>query len=370
MVVYIISREEWGLMKMSKHHYAIELAKMGNVVYFINCPDRKNIMEKGDVQVVKTEYENLYEVKNRFFLPLDLKYKSFFLFKWLIFFHIRKISKKINNKPNLIWTFDAGADLPVDLFEAHPKIIYMPVDGPFMDDFELITGKSADLIVSVTSKIIRRYAEFNCKKLIVNHGVNSAFFSIEKKNLGQTVKRIGYSGSLVRSDLKFNFFKRLIKENIDIQFEFWGEYDIYNSTIHNLNDISLETKDFILFLMNAKNVILHGAVDQFELCEGLNKMDLLIIAYNISEDQNHHKVNEYLSTGKLIFSTYMSSFDGSDLLVMAENNCLEDDLLILFKSVLINYTLYMTESQIKKRIEFAQINSYSSLTKKILQELS
>ena len=33
-VIFIISYESWGAMLMSKHHYAIQLSKDGNKVYF------------------------------------------------------------------------------------------------------------------------------------------------------------------------------------------------------------------------------------------------------------------------------------------------------------------------------------------------
>ena len=40
-VIFIVSYENWGNMLMSKHHYAIELGKAGNKVYFINHPDKR-----------------------------------------------------------------------------------------------------------------------------------------------------------------------------------------------------------------------------------------------------------------------------------------------------------------------------------------
>ncbi len=39
--ILIISPQEWGKMLLSKHHYALELAKAGNIFYFLNPPDKK-----------------------------------------------------------------------------------------------------------------------------------------------------------------------------------------------------------------------------------------------------------------------------------------------------------------------------------------
>lgn len=369
MVIYIISREEWGLMRMSKQNYAIELASQGHNVYFVHCPDRRRRLKRGEVLVRKTEFELLKVVDYRLFFPLFIKYRFFYLYRILFKIQFLLIKKVINVKPDLIWSFDTEADVPINIFDKRTPKIYMPVDGPFDHDFELYNAKYADLIVSVTERIINRYNIFNCKKEIVNHGVGNEFFNSTPSKINDSVKIAGYSGSLVRNDLHFNFFKRIIGGNPRIIFEFWGEYDVFNSTIHSIDDISFETKDFINFLMNAKNVILHGPVNQSQLSIGLNRMDLLIIAYNISEDQNHHKVNEYLTTGKLIVSTYMSSFIGTDLLIMAENNSDEDSLLNLFDSVIANYSSYMTVDKIKRRIEFAQKNSYKTLTREILEKL-
>ena len=43
--ILIISPQAWGKMFLSKHHYAIELAKRGNAVYFLNPPG-ENIIEQ------------------------------------------------------------------------------------------------------------------------------------------------------------------------------------------------------------------------------------------------------------------------------------------------------------------------------------
>ncbi len=36
--ILFISPGPWGINHVSKHHYAIELAKIGNDVYFLNPP--------------------------------------------------------------------------------------------------------------------------------------------------------------------------------------------------------------------------------------------------------------------------------------------------------------------------------------------
>jgi len=40
--IYVISPERWGTMKVSKHHYAMELAALNCRVFFIEPPDLSN----------------------------------------------------------------------------------------------------------------------------------------------------------------------------------------------------------------------------------------------------------------------------------------------------------------------------------------
>jgi len=39
--IFILSPQPWGKMHISKHHYAIELAKKGNLIYYFNPPAKK-----------------------------------------------------------------------------------------------------------------------------------------------------------------------------------------------------------------------------------------------------------------------------------------------------------------------------------------
>ena len=130
-VVYIISREDWGEMLMSKQHYAIELAKAGNIVYFINHPDLRRQLRRGQIEITATKYENLFAVKHRMMHPYFFKFKYKKLYYFLTSFHISRIIKKTGRKPDVVWLFDIGNSLPLKYFPAGARKIYMPVDGPF-----------------------------------------------------------------------------------------------------------------------------------------------------------------------------------------------------------------------------------------------
>ncbi|HUQ66868.1 MAG TPA: hypothetical protein VM101_11970, partial [Flavitalea sp.] len=143
-------------------------------------------------------------------------------------------------------------------------------------------------------------------------------------------------------------------------FEFWGEYDYLRSNIHLPQDISDDTIAFLVELKKKTNVILHGPVSSNELANGLNRMDVLLINYNIKNDQNHHKVLEYLATGNVIVSNYMSSYcnDHSALIEMVCNPESNDELPGIFKKVVENLQYYNSEEMRAKRKNHACKFSY------------
>jgi len=371
-VIYIISYENWGRMLMSKHHYAIELARAGNKVYFINHPDRRKKMNKGEINVLPTSYENLYEVKHRLRHPYFLKFKFRWLFNFLTRLHIRRVINKIGAYPDVVWSFDTGNTIPLKIFSKSKLRILMPVDGPFGHTDEVRSAEKADVVISVTQRILDVFKGFPLPKLLINHGVADVFMENRCAALNGKQLKVGYSGSLIRSDLDIPCFLDIIKGHPEIIFEFWGEHDYKKSNIHLPEDVAGDTLAFLDTLHNLPNVILHGPVDPAKLAEGLNKMDALLICYRIKNDQNHHKVLEYLGTGKVIVSNYMSSYskEDSDLIYMVNNKEANDGLPELFNRVISNLDYYNAPELTEKRKKFARQYSYSNNLKRIQEFIS
>lgn len=365
-IIFIVSHEEWGDMMMSKHHYAIELGRRGNKVYFINHPDRRYRLKRGEVKVNSTNYKNVFSVNHRIVHPFFFKYKLKRLYEYLTSFHIKQIIKKIGVQPDVVWSFDAENSLPLEFFSKRALKIYMPVDGPFNHVFELDAGRNANIIVSVTERILNRYRELKAPKYQVNHGVSDVFINERVSRELNSPIRIGYSGSLVRNDLDIPVFTKIISSHPDKIFEFWGENNPARSTIHLQQDVSDATKRFLSFLFNSPNVILHGAVTSKTLAEGLKRMDALLIAYNIKNDQNHHKVLEYLGSGRVIISSYMSSYVSHPGLIQmvtsSENN---DELPALFDSTISRLEFFNSPQKQEERISYAMQFTYSNQVRRI-----
>ncbi len=374
--VFIISYEEWGDMLMSKHHYAIELSRKGNRVYFINHPDKRRRLKRGEIRILDTSYPNLFSVESRFVHPYFFKFKFRKLYNYLTGIHIRRIISKTGKYPDVAWSFDAGNSLPLKCFPKSKLRLFMPVDGPYYIQEELWAAEKADVIMSVTEQILERYDVLKLPKLRLNHGVAGAFINEVINGQSNSPLRIGYSGSLVREDLDIPVFKNIIEAHRDKIFEFWGENDPNKSTIHLPQDVTSETRDFLSFLKNSSNVVMHGPVKSGVLAEGIKRMDALLVCYDVKNNQsggtNSHKLLEYLGTGKVVISnnmsTYAKNYPGLIEMVSSRDN--NDELPALFSSVINNLQKHNAVTEQEFRRDFAKQFTYSAQIDRIQSFIS
>jgi hypothetical protein len=354
-------------MLMSKHHYAIALAQAGNTVFFINHPDKRKTLKRGEVLIRKTEVPNLSYVEHRLFVPYFLKFKLKSLYNLAIRYHIIKLISKTGRTPDIVWSFDTGNTIPLKFFPKATLRILMPVDGPFNHPDERRSAQGADAIISVTERILNVFKDRQVPKLLVNHGVSSVFLADSNHTSTDRKVRAGYSGSLIRNDLDTTSFLSVINAHPEITFEFWGEINYKKSNIHLPQDVDSASLRFIETLRTLPNVILHGPVDSATLAQGLKRMDVLLIFYKIKNDQNHHKVLEYLGTGKVIVSNYMSSYADADedLLCMDRSDNGGNKLVDMFNSVVASLEVHNSPDKQRKRKEYAHRYSYVSNIQRI-----
>ncbi len=363
--IFIISYEEWGGMMMSKQHYAVELAEMGNIVYFINHTDKRKRIKRGEVIIDKTEYKNLYSVRHRYFHPYFFKLKYPLLHQLCTTIYMSWFQKKIAITPDIVWNFDLGNHLPLQFFPKKAFKIYMPVDIGGKEEID--AAKQANVLISVTDELLERYATIDVPKLKVNHGVANHFINnqIEEPKSNKKIN-IGYSGSLVRSDIDFDYLLGLVNNYPNASFHFWGECNPEKSSIHLPQDISKNTKQSLEMLIKSSNVKMYGRVSPEALSLSLKNMDILLIAYTIKNDQNHHKVLEYLGSGKVIVSSYMSSYaDKPTLIEMHPNPNNNKGLELIFNKVINDLQLYNNKESQSTRIAYAASNTYQGQIKKI-----
>lgn len=366
--ILLISPQSWGRMFVSKHHYAIELAKLGNTVYFLNPPEQENGETTGIKIRPSGAHDNLFLIEHKLNFPYRIKFHWIGLFHLLIKSQVKKILSAIGRPIDIVWSFDLGYLYPFDFFSDNSYRIFHPVDEPATKE-AVRSARGSQIIFSVTQEILDKYRDFQVPKYMINHGV-ADYFLEAFKDIGQVGNplRVGISGNLLRTDIDRATLVRIIAENPDIIFECWGAYQYKESNVGGADDESLE--HFIHALMNHGNVLLHGPVSPQVLAHEFTRMDAFLICYDVNKDQskgtNYHKVMEYLSTGKVIISNNITTYSTRpDLVRMVSERENNDKLPMLFKETMHQLGEFNSESNQLLRIEFARNNSYAAQLEKI-----
>jgi glycosyltransferase involved in cell wall biosynthesis len=365
--ILVISPQFWGSMLLSKHHYALELARSGNEVYFLNPPKAGGGRAEGIKITRHPTVHNLWIIEHQLPFPYVIKFHFKSLFHLLMRPHLRNVLRKIGKSPDIIWSFDLGNLYPLDYFAQSSFKIFHPVDEP-VDSEAIKAGKGADLILSVTEEILSKYYNYPIPKHIINHGVASDFFSFSEPVLkGRKSIRVGFSGNLLRTDIDHETFLTIIRRNPDIIFECFGSYTNAQS---NIGGTESEITDlFIGSLKTEPNVVLHGVLPIDKLAGEYQRMDAFLICYDVEKDQsrgtNYHKVLEYLSTGKAIVSNNITAYEKKGLLVMATSRDNNKELPSLFKEVVHNLTYYNGYDLQEFRRSYAYDNLYSRQIERI-----
>jgi hypothetical protein len=371
-VILIISPQSWGNMFLAKHHYAIELAKQGNVVYFLNPPQKDAV--KNGVEIIESNVvESLYLINHSLSFSYKIKFKWIGFFHFLMKFHIKKIEATIGKKIDIVWSFDLGNYYPFKYFSSSSFKLFNPIDEP-LNKAGIDSANSCQVIFSITREILEKYAHLNVPKHFLHHGLADEFINVETvAKIDDGKIRIGLSGNWVRTDIDTNCLLQIINENPTIIFEFWGSYQAKQSNIGGGTD--KEVVQFITQLQQSKNVVLHGVVHPKQLAIEFQKMDGFLICYDILKDQskgtNYHKVMEYLSTGKVIVSNNITTYSQlPNLIVMTKERDNNKQLPALFKKIIDNLEIYNSLKKMKIRQDFAHSNSYINKIKNIEKILS
>ena len=363
--IYIISPEPWGKMRVSKHHYALELALKGNHVYFIEPPRIENdgiiIRQPEDHPLLHlVSYKPVFRGKR--FLPGAL-------FQALLKHQIRLLKKKIGKQPDLVLCFHPFLLERLNWFGA-AHAIYFAADQ-FFADYLPPEVFSADFCLAISDSIYNRLSSSGKKIHLIQHGLNRYFAQTANKQLLEldagkrrdlnNPLKIGYAGSLLMGGMDRVTMKTVIQDHPEEQFIFWGQYDLEGGNfIVGLND---ELTGFVEFLKSSANVELRGVVSPEELSKQMLEADVFWICLKIGagkiwDGSNSHKLLEYLSTGKPVITHYVSSYKGSSVLSMLTDNN-NDEYPAHFRRVL--NTVRAGEDTIEKsreRICFALANTY------------
>ncbi len=366
--VFILSPERWGTMKVSKHHYALELAANNCRVYFIEPPQLSNtgivIKKCADHPMISiVNYKPVFRGKR--FLPS-------FLFSFLLKMQVKALLKKINVKPDVVWSFQGylfqnlqwfGA--PVNLFFAADQFYYEELPPEVY---------SASISFAVSDTIYERIKQSGKPVYMIGHGLQKNFVQgaetlLKNGSVLSENKKItaGYTGNLRMEALDRITMMQVIEQNPEVQFIFWGSYQPTDLNLGGITDKDADA--FISFLENKCNVELRGVVNSEELQEQMKEADLFWLCWKIGansvwDGSNSHKLLEYLSTGKPVVAHHVSSYENTDLLYMLpvkENT----GYLELFQQTVELVKKGEAKELVSKRLQTAVESSYSKKLQQI-----
>jgi hypothetical protein len=364
-------------MLVSKMHYAIALAQKGNSVFFVNPPRKLDgqalatIAEKregGNITVI-----DIGEMTGGLFL----RHKLPFLYPMVTGRYARAIKRITGPQIDQVWCFNPNLFIDLRVFGAGASILLLY--DFYRGSHIFKAARSADALVSISQVIMEFYAATPPPKLLLQHGLGSAFAVRAQERLaagklaprsGAKVK-IGYVGNLLRTGMNTAIARSVIEAHPDAEFHFWGPYSLSGNNVTPPDaEIPADLLDLVEFLKGRDNVFLHGVADQETLAGGLFGMDLFLFMYSPKKEMNSasnaHKLLEYLSTGKVVVSTHVSNYAGTGLLCMCEKDR-EEDLPGIFDKVLGDLSTYNSLDEQRRRIIFALDNTYARQTDRILE---
>lgn len=360
--VYLISPERWGKMRISKHHYALELADRGCTVYFIEPP---TLETKGVTIRSTTDHPRVYVVtykpvfRGERFLPS-------LIFEWLLRRQIDLLVREIGNKPDVVWCFQSFLFRDLRWFGAPVRIFFLA--DQFNKPGVPPEADTATLTLAVSDTIYDRIKAGGRPVCRVNHGLQRAFHESLIRRLNEPAsstvhppKVVGYLGNLRMEALNREAMLRIVDMCSDLTFIFWGSYKPAELNLGGLQ--SEEANRFIEQLIARPNVQLRGAFHGQELRDQMEEADVFWLCLKLDltevcDGSNSHKIMEYLSTGKPVITQPVSSYRDSDLLYMMPDA--RDDFAAYFKAVIERLASGEDPALARKRMEYARENSYEA----------
>ncbi len=329
--ILLISPEPWDHIHISKHHYAIELSKRNNNVYFLGPPSKS-------YSVHETSYSNVRKLKYKGF-PKGIRFYPQFIRRWIQKSIVKNLEKLAGCQFDVIWSFDNSVFIDFENSNSRINISHI-VD--FSQDFSFTkVAKSADINFAVSENILNKQLNHNTSSYIVRHAIDEIFF--DKKHIDQKIKLPG------KNDWKAMTFGNLKSPYID--------WDLALKIYDNFKNIDfIHAGPYKDNPVHSDNVFYLGPLEKSDLPGMMQQVDFLFIFYDYKNNKqqltNSHKILECLSSGKPLICNFFSDYQESNLLLQCK---VEDDYIKAINSVISNpENTFLKQS----RIDFAKANTY------------
>lgn len=350
--ILVISPEPWGNNFVSKHHYAVTLAKQGNRVYFLNPPS-------SSYSIQHTSYEHVHEVNYTPFLK-GLRYLPEQVQRQLIRQKYEKLQRLTDCTFDVVWSFDNSVFYDFAALPGNVLKISHIVD--LNQDFQTAKAAStADICFCTTDLIKEKLSIHNNHVYKIHHGYTHPFEEAKKIPLpGKYVTKAVYVGNLAFPYIDWKVIHQLVDQHQTIDFVFVGPDGKSNLSKNVYTNVDKEA------VKAAHNAHFIGSVPHEQIPGILAQADVLLVVYKeeYHRDQaSPHKFMEYLGSGKVMVATYTDEYkDKSALLAMCKKNT---DYPSLFAQVIERLKEYNTFEKQEERKQFALANTYERQIDKI-----
>ncbi len=366
--VLLISPQAWNGLKLSKHHYALELASRGSEVFFLNPPSktgfRPRVSRGPRPNMWLVDYEHIS--RGRRLLPTLVNDAIESLQAGII-------QRALGAPVDVVWSFDPARFTVLTEFDAQLHFFHA-ADRVEPEAVRRI-GASAVAVISVSDLILDDFAPTGIPRFFVNHGLAEEYAGLAREHLARLSGgpecpaspplKVGYVGNLLRPDIDHSAFSRIVRENADMQFHLWGPHEY--SALDWKHPGVPEVLDFISFLGQRTNVIMHGLKPPAEVAAELFGMDMLLTCYDprreMNRASNNHKVLEYLSTGKPVVTNHVSTYVRRGIpegLLCMPDTLDNSGLPALFRRTVETLDEWSTAEKQQQRIRFALANTYAA----------
>lgn len=354
--ILIISPEPWDALFVSKHHYAIELARRGHRVLFYGPPDPSGPTYIENVQWQEVSLGIVHSpqlAKGLRFLPSILRWQI--EAKWL------KALESLEGKQiDVVWLFENSRFYDMR-FAGDRLKIYHQVD--LNQDFQPETAaRTCNLAVAISRPIEDRLRPVARKLIRVTHGYadRSQSFLIEgllSERFSDASIHALMTGNFNLRYLDIPLLTELVKRNPAARFHFIGTYT---------QDIGLHHA-----LASEKNAIFWGKMPAEALPSIFERTDILLLAYlsdeYLQQLANPHKLMEYLASGKVVLATRTLEYEERPGLIQIAQNRV--DFLDKFQRITNDISVWNTVERMDHRRAFAAGNTYAHQVDRIVAAL-
>lgn len=358
-VILIISPEAWGTSFVSKHHYAAELAKRGNTVFFLNPP--------GQAWNINSTAQNV-NIVNYSLGVRGLGRMPSFVAAFFTKQEVFRIERFLKTKIDIIWNFDSSRFF--NLKQVPKRIYKIQHIVDLNQNYHRDQGaKTSDICFCTSDYIAKELLKSSSNVHKIHHGYQShELVSTDVQKSMELVEnkrriKVGYVGNLSRTCIDWVTIFRLIDKHPETHFTFIGGY-----TQSNLANKSIANK-WLDRLKKATNVTLLGKQDSYLIPAFLECFDVLLCVYKMehpedyAQHSNLHKTMEYMGSGKVILSSFVDEYkENRDLLQMSYEN---KEIPSLFSHIIQNIRQLNSAEMQQKRKEFAGINTYTKQVDRI-----